>query len=100
VVLTEEESTQELQLRLTRVLKDLMKPVKVKSLTVTGADRYSVRGVLMTVCPIEKTVSGKDFEAGLAGNHRGSIRYVTVDGRRLLPRKTPARASRRGSGSR
>jgi hypothetical protein len=96
--LTEDESTRDLKLRLRKVLRDLLKPVKVKSVTITKADRYTVQGVLSTVCPIEKRESGRDFEVGLAGNKQGSIRYVMVDGRRLFPRKPRERASRRGTG--
>ena len=81
------------------VLKDLLKPVKVKGLVVNIADESSVRGIVLTVCPIEKTLSGKDFEVFLAGDQEGSIRYALVDGRRFFPKTTKARTSKH-SGSR
>jgi hypothetical protein len=96
MVLTEDEATRDLQVRITKVLRDLLKPVRVESLAITRADKYLVRGVLTTICPIEKIESGKDFEVGLAGNKEGSISYVSVDGRRLFPRRTKPRASKRG----
>jgi hypothetical protein len=95
--LTEEKSTRDLQLRPRRLLRDLMKPVRVKSLTITKADRYIVRGVPLTACPIERGESGRDFEVGLAGDEESSISYLVVDGRRLHPRRTEVRASKRGS---
>lgn len=96
--LTQEESTRDLQLRLRKVLRDLLKPVRVKSLTITKSDRYSVQGVLVTVCPVERSESGRDFEFGLAGGGESSITYVTVDGRRLFPKRSKARApTRNGS---
>ncbi len=57
-------------------------------MVITQVDRNTVRGVLMTICPVEKTESGRDFEVGLAENEGGPIKYVIVDGRRLLPSKT------------
>jgi hypothetical protein len=87
----QEESARDLQLGLRRMFKDLLKPVKVKSLVITKADRYTVRGIVLTVCPIEKREFGKDFEVGLGGDKGNSIRYVIVDGRRLLPRATKTR---------
>lgn len=96
--LAEQETTRELQLKLRKVFKGLLKPVKVKSIVITKMDRYSVHGFLLTVCPIEKRESGRDFEVGLEGNKEGSILSVSVDGRRLLPRRTRATASKRSSG--
>ena len=95
--LTEKVASQELKLRLTRVLKDLLKPVKVKSLVITKSEGNTVHGIVMTVCPIERRESGRDFEVGLEGSQGDSIRYVMVDGRRLPPRRTKARTSRHSS---
>jgi len=94
--LAQEESARDLRLKVRKVLENLLKPVRVKSLTITKADRYTVQGILVTACPIEKTELGRDFEVGLAGDEESSIRYVTVDGRRLLPKRTRARASKQG----
>ena len=91
--MTEKESP-ELQPKLKRVLRDLLKPLKVKSLVITKSEKNTVRGIVMTVCPIEKRESGTDFEVGLADDEGGSIRYVLVDGRRLLPRRNKTRESR------
>jgi len=92
--LTEKDASRGLQLRLTKVFKGLLKPLKVKTLVITKSEGDTVRGIVMTVCPIEKRESGSDFEVGLAGNQIDSIRYVLVDGRRLLPKRTKARTSR------
>ena len=94
--LTEEETTRDLQLRLRKVLKGLLKPATVRSVVITKADRYRVQGVLTMVCPFEKNESGKDFEVGLAEGQGGEIKYVTVDGRRLLPKVNRRGAPRQG----
>lgn len=91
----EEGAAQELQPRLKRLFRELLKPLRVKSLEITKADRYSARGVVLTVCPIEKRVSGKDFEVGLGADPLGSIEHVTVDGKRLYPKRSHARKPRR-----
>jgi hypothetical protein len=96
--LSEENTARDLQLRLRATFRDLLKPVRVKSVVITKAERNAVRGILMTACPIEKGESGKDFEVGLEGNKGGSITYVSVDGRRLIPRRQRAKASRRRGG--
>ena len=95
--LTKEDTTRERKLNMKNVLKDLLKPVKVKGLVINKADESSVRGIVLTVCPIEKTLSGKDFEVFLAGDREGSIRYALVDGRRFFPRRIKARTSKRSS---
>jgi hypothetical protein len=89
--MTEALSNRALQLRLKKTLKVLLKPLKLKDLVITRADREIVCGILLTACPIERTVSGRDFEVGLSEGRGGQIRYVSVDGRRLLA----ARAGRR-----
>ena len=96
VGLKKEETVGELQMRLRRVLKGLLKPAKVRSVVITKADKYRVQGVLLMVCPVEKMESGKDFEVGLAGDEDDGIKYVTVDGRRLFPRTARKKASMRG----
>jgi len=92
---TQEESIGNLQPRLKKLFRKLLKPLGVKSLVITHADRYTVRGVLMTVCPIEKRESGRDFEIGLEGKPGGSILYVSVDGRRLFPKRLNSEVSKR-----
>jgi len=87
MALAEDESTRDVQLGLRKLLGDLLKPVRVKGLVITGSDKYTVRGFVVTVCPIEKTEAGRDFEVGLEGNHEGSILYVSVDGKRMLPKR-------------
>lgn len=94
MVLREEHSDQELRLRLRREFKDLLKPIKVKDLEITHANRYAVRGVVLTVCPIERTESGKDFEVGLSQNREGAISYVLVDGKRLFPSRAKRESSK------
>lgn len=91
MVLREEHSDQELRLKLRKELKDLLKPVRVRDVEITHANRYTVRGVVLTVCPIERTESGKDFEVGLSKDEEGAISYVLVDGKRLFPSKTKRR---------
>ncbi len=95
----EKGASQDLELRLTKMLKNLLKPVRVKSLVITKSEWNTVHGIVITVCPIERIESGRDFEVGLAGDQEGSTRYVLVDGRRLLSRRTKARASRHSSAS-
>jgi hypothetical protein len=95
--LTQDDSTRDMRPRLTKLLRDLLKPVKVKSLVITKTEGSTLHGVVMTVCPIEKRESGMDFEVGLEGNKGGTIRYVLVDGRRLFHQRPRAIASRRRS---
>jgi len=85
MVLSEERPSRELELRVRRELRELLKPVKVKGLEITHVSRYNVRGVVLTVCPIERTESGKDFEVGLSQEAEAAISYVLVDGKRLFP---------------
>ena len=79
-----------MQRRLEGELGDLMKPLKVTRLSITKADGTSVRGILMTACPLEKSEAAKDFEVRFSEDRRG-LTYAVVDGRILLPRR------RRGS---
>ena len=73
----------------------------MKSLAITKSDGYTVEGVLLTVCPVERRQSGKDFEVDLAGNGESSVTYVIVDGERLRPGKASAKAPKpSGSGPR
>jgi len=89
----EQESAPDLQRKLTKLLRPLLKPLGVKRLIISNTDGTRVRGVVITVCPLEKKESGMDFEVGLEGNLGGSIKYATVDGRTLPLQK--ARASKR-----
>jgi hypothetical protein len=66
-------------------LKELLKPVVLKRIVVTRSDRYSIRGILLTECPIEKRESGRDFEVHMNERNPSEIRSVTVDGRRVFP---------------
>lgn len=86
--LTQKNLDADQRLRLTKLLRELMKPVILKRVIVTHSDRYAVRGIVLTVCPIEKREAGVDFEVVLEGNRPNSIQRVTVDGRRLFPRRT------------
>ena len=79
------------QHRLKELLGELLKPVAVKRVVVTGSDRYGVRGILTTMCPIERRESAKDFEVDLDGRGSDSIRQVKVDGRRLFPPRAERR---------
>ena len=73
--------------RVKRLLMNIMKPVKVKEVVITKDDRYTIRGFVTTVCPVEKVESGKDFEVRLSRNHAVSVTFVSVDGRKLYPKK-------------
>ena len=64
-------------------------------MVITKMEGSTVYGVVITMCPIERRESGRDFEVGLAANHGSSITYVSVDGRRLIPKRTRARTSKR-----
>ena len=76
MTLTKENTTRDLRLNLKKVLKNLLNPVKVKSPVVATAGESSVRGIILTVRPIEKTMSGKD----LGVSDRGPGRLDQVRG--------------------
>ena len=78
---------------MTRTLAGLLKPLRVKSLVITRADKYAVRGIVLTECPIERRESGKDFEVELSGDDGGSITSVKVDGKKLKPLRSVAKSS-------
>ena len=68
----------------------------MKRLIITSRDKYTVHGIALTECPIERTESGKDFEVGLDENDRGSIQYVSLDGRKVFPMRTKPKESKAG----
>ena len=86
LVAAQAQSNHVLQGELEKKLGDLVKPLRVKDLVITKATTSTVRGVVLTECPIEKIESGKDFEVGL-GQKKHAFTYVIVDGRKLLPKK-------------
>ena len=94
--LAQAEPTRDPEVELTKVLKDLLKPVKVKKVVVTKSDKYTVRGIVLMVCPLEKRESDRDFEIGLDGDATDRVQYVVVDGRRLFPKRGHAGGSKRG----
>jgi len=82
------ESSSEIErVRVKRLLMNIMNPVKVKEVVITKDDRYTIRGFVTTVCPVEKVESGKDFEVRLSRNHVAIVTFVSVDGRKLYPKK-------------
>lgn len=81
-------------MRTARTLADVLKPLKVKSLVITRADKYAVRGIVLTECPIERRESGKDFEVELSGDDDGSVASVKVDGKKLMLQRSTAKGSR------
>ena len=68
-----------------KLLADVLKPIKVKQVTVTRSDNYCVQGVVLAYCPVEKRELGKDFDVELSGNGT-SVAKVIVDGRVLYPK--------------
>ena len=66
-------------------MEELLRPLVVKRIVVTRSDRYTVRGILLTECPIEKSESGRDFEVHMNVRDPTVIKSVTVDGRRVFP---------------
>lgn len=96
--LAQEEPSHDLEAELTKLLRDLLKPVKVKKVVITKSDKYTVRGILLMICPLEKRESDRDFEVGLGGDIAGPVRYIVVDGRRLFPKRSHARASKSAGG--
>jgi len=95
--LTRAEPSRGLEAEVTELLRGLLKPAEVRSLVITKSNKYTISGIVLTACPIEETESGRDFEIGLEGNGTGSVQYVTVDGRRVFPRRNSVKVS---SGSR
>jgi len=87
MVLASEGSSEIERMRVKRLLMSIMKPVKVKEVVITKDDRYTIRGFVTTVCPVEKVESGKDFEVRLSRNHAVNVTFVSVDGRKLYPKK-------------
>jgi hypothetical protein len=65
-----------------------MKPAAVKKITFTSVTNDCVRGHLLTICPVEKRESSKDFEINLDAHDQTLVRLVTVDGRRFYPAST------------
>ena len=87
LVLASEGSSEIERMRVKRLPMNIMKPVKVKEVVITKDDRYTIRGFVMTVCPVEKTESGKDFEVRLLRNREVIVTFVSVDGRKLYPKR-------------
>ena len=91
--LTRAEPPRCLEAEVTELLRGLLKPAEVRSLVVTKSNKYTISGIVLAACPIEETESGRDFEIGLGGDSAGSVQYVTVDGRRVFPKRNSVKVS-------
>jgi hypothetical protein len=86
MVLASEGSSEIERMRVKRLLSDLLKPVKVKDITITSSNRYALHGRVRSYCPIEKTESWKDFDVSLEEGDPSKVGRVIVDAKKLFPR--------------
>lgn len=86
--MTERKTKAKLQRTLKLTFDNLLKPERVKKVRITYAGKGVILGFLLAHCPVEDHDQWEDFEAHVANDRSGSIKYAIVDGRRLAPRSS------------
>lgn len=81
-----EESGEETRTKrmLLSAFRGLLRPQDVDDLKITHEDARTVSGFIRTRCPVEKASHLEDFEAHLDVEGGQGLRYVLVDGRKLV----------------